>query len=179
MDVAGILKKLYLANLAIFAVVAGLSALLLTTSYSVPPPPPDPGQFSAPENAAAPDSPDAMATAAQEYPNLGKKPIFETLYPKPTPNPTPVPTPKPDEALDRITATWKLVSILPGGIAFFEDSKSREEWQMNTGEAKSYKYKSETFDVVLQSTNDADFTCVIAYTGPSGKKQTRTLSMFD
>ncbi len=172
------IQKIYYVNIALFVVVAGMSALLLTAEYPIPrSPDPEIVNPSLAEGAATQEP--RQENSPQSYSHLGSTGIFDTLYPRPTPKPTPVPTPKPDEELEKMSATWKLQAVLPGGIAMFEDSRAKDEWQMKIGETKPVKYKSDAFDIRLDSTNEAEFTAIISYTGPSGKKQTRKLSMFD
>lgn len=173
------IRKLYILTIALFVVVVAMAALLLTAEYTIPAKP-DLEEIKAASLSAKPSGTDtAEASKTDPYPELGKTALFDTLYPKPTTAPTPVPTQKPDMDLAVITANWKVTAVLPGGMAFFEDTRAKEEWQMKVGEAHPVKLKSETFDIKLESTNDKEFTVKITFAGPSGQVQSRVLSMFD
>jgi hypothetical protein len=168
------IRKIYYANLALFILVLGFVALLMTERHTIPPEPRLNTQVEEETTGEA----EPETAGGEVYASLGSAPIFDTLYPKPTPVPTPVPTPPPDPELDKATASWALVATLPGGVAMFEDKRTKEDWMMNVGEIRPVKYRNYTMDVKLKSTNEDEFTAVISYDGRQGE-QTRTLSMFD
>jgi len=167
------IKKIYAANLALFAVVVGMVALLMTESHTVPPAPPAKLTKPAGEN-----TDQKIPQPEKTYAHLGTVPIFDTIIPKPTPVPTPVPTKPPDPELEKAISGWKLTAALPGGTAFFEDKRTKEEWSMKIGEVRAVKYGKWTMDVKLESIDEGKFTGTVVYEGEQGK-QTKTLSMFD
>jgi len=168
------IKKLYYINIALFAVVVGMVALLFTERYPIPPEP----QLQGSTETVTDTGPNPERGTEQSYAALGSAPIFDTIIPRPTPVPTPVPTQPPDPELDKAIAGWKFSGSLPGGTAMFEDKRTKEEWMMSLGEVRAVKYGKWTLDVKLESVDDNKFTATVSYTGDQGK-QTKTLSLFE
>ncbi len=168
------IRKIYYVNVALFALVVGVVALLLTSRYSIPAKP----DVTIAETAVENSGPSDTAAKKDTYANLGKAPVFDTLIPRPTPAPTPAPTEPPDPELEKAIASWALTAVLPGGLAMFEDNRTKEEFQINVGEVRAVKYGKWTMDIKLDSTDESKFSATLSYSGKQGK-QTKTLSMFD
>jgi len=182
-------QKIFIANILLLIVIVILGYLVATTQY-VPPSRSASASLKATESkggegdepAQAPEGSETgyvppaptknIAMLSDRYPNFGKSPVFDTIIPKPTPRPTPTPKPKLPPDINRVTARWKLSSILDN-MAMFHDSGTKKEWNMNVGETYDIKYRNESCSIKLEKVDMNKFEVVISF----GEQQ-RTLSMW-
>lgn len=170
------IRKLYYLHGLLFLAAVVFVGLILTRENTLPARPDVQRMVDAGQVGDKPDAQDNQPT--ETYPNLGRAPVFDTIYPRPTPVPSPVPTQKPDPRIEQFTSSWKLSAIIPGGQAMFEDAKTNEDWMMSIGDTKVVRFSGANLDVLLESTNESEFSATISFTGQQGK-QTRVLNMFD
>lgn len=170
------LRKLYYLHGLLFLTTMVFVGLIFTRENTLPARPDVQRMVDASQVADKPEDQDIES--GETYPNLGRAPLFATIYPRPTPVPTPAPTPKPDPRIEQFTSTWKLSAIIPGGQAMFEDAKTNEDWIMGIGEPKVVRFSGANLEVILESTNESEFSATLSFTGQQGK-QTRVLNMFD
>ena len=112
-----------------------------------------------------------------QYPNFGKKDIFQTLIPRPTPEPTPVPTPVPDAQLTDATSNWAINAVLKNQ-AFFTDKRSKQEYSMSIGDTIIVPAGRKSIRVVLDAVDSKKFTATFRFDGQQGVQKV-TLSAWD
>lgn len=179
------MRKGYLAvHIALFLYSGAFVTLHATGHRQIPAPPPaihgsDSQRAANADDRATPTTDPIILRQTQEsrFPHLGAAELFATLIPKPpTPPPTPPPTIPPAPVL-QITPGWRLVAVLPGGQASFEDRKTGEEWAMRVGEKRAVKFRATSVDIRLAHVNETDFSAGLATDLP-GEDQSRTLTLF-
>lgn len=180
------MRKGYLAvHIALFLYSVAFVTLYATARRVVPTPPPP---LTGSDSRLATDARGRGAlntdpliqrqTGVVRYPHLGAADLFATLIPKPPlPPPTP-PPPIPPVPISQITTGWRLVAVLPGGEASFEDRGAREEWAMRVGEKRAVKFRATSINIRLAQVNETDFSVGITTDLP-GENQSRTLNLFD
>lgn len=168
-------RRIMMVNIGIFVVIVGLAALIMTAERTVPGTP-DLSFLRGEQAAAGLDASGALAAA--DYPNFGKRPIFDTIVPIPPPTPTIPPTPPPDPDLKQAIQDWRVQGVIRG-MALMSDAKTRAEWQMKVGDTYPAQVGPTRIDVRLESVNLRNFAATLVYTGPSGRKQTHTISLLD
>lgn len=143
-------SKIMLINGLLFILIVAIAVMVLTEERQLPGEPPVAELRREVALQLSNETSVEGGGSSEQFQELGKKAMFETIMPRPTPPPTPPPpTPTPPTARE-VAEYWRLVGALTN-FAAFQDVKTREDFTLKVGEHKVEKYKGKDVKVTLES----------------------------
>jgi hypothetical protein len=168
-------QRLMLINSMLFLVILALSVLILTEERRVPEAPPLAQLRKTVEGRMARDTTE-VTVVADNYQNLGRKNMFDTIIPLPTPSPKPTPTPRPAPLIAEVTEFWKLSSMI-STMAIFQDIKTKEDFTMRVGDTREVEFRKEKLTIKLEAIDRPNWRVVISMSY-GGNVQRREMKLF-